>query len=124
MLGALYFLTPVLYPMSQLEGQNELLAWVIRLNPMSWYVQAMRDVMYSLVAPPIWEIGALLVGGFVNTLLGTDTVWLGSQPQALIIIILVVVGGRLDGPGRQVRTHTFVAGCVHRRPGHQTHRRR
>jgi len=64
-LGALYFLTPVLYPMSLLEGQNELLGWIIRLNPMSWFVEAMHDVMYSLVAPPWWEIAALFVGGFV-----------------------------------------------------------
>ena len=62
-LGALYFLTPVLYPMSLLEGQNEILGWIIKANPMSWYVQAMHDVMYSLTAPVWWEILALLVGG-------------------------------------------------------------
>lgn len=64
-LGALYFLTPILYPMSLIEGQNEILGWVIKLNPMSWYVQGMHDVMYSLIAPPLWQIGALLVGGFL-----------------------------------------------------------
>lgn len=69
-LGALYFLTPILYPMSMIEGQSDLLAWVIQLNPMSWFVQAMHDVMYSLVAPPWWEIAALLVGGFL-------TFWIG-----------------------------------------------
>ena len=50
-LGALYFLTPVLYPMSMIEGQSDILGWVIKLNPMSWYVEAMHDAMYSLVAP-------------------------------------------------------------------------
>jgi len=64
-LGALYFLTPVLYPIAMVEGQNEVLGWVIKLNPMTWYVQGMHDVMYSLVAPPLWSIAALLVGGFV-----------------------------------------------------------
>ena len=63
-LGALYFLTPVLYPISMVEGQSEWLAWIIRLNPMSWYVQSMHDVMYSLVAPPALVIVGLLVGGF------------------------------------------------------------
>lgn len=63
-LGALYFLTPVLYPMSLLEGQNEILGWIIKLNPVSWYVESMHDVMYALTAPPLWIIGALLVGGF------------------------------------------------------------
>ncbi len=64
-LTALYFLTPVLYPISMIDGQNELLGWVIKLNPMTWYVESMHDVMYTLVAPPLWVIGALLVGGFL-----------------------------------------------------------
>lgn len=63
-LGALYFLTPVLYPISMIEGQNEVIAWVIRLNPMSWYVQSMHDAMYSLVAPNALVVLGLLVGGF------------------------------------------------------------
>jgi ABC-2 type transport system permease protein len=65
-LGALYFLTPVLYPMSMIEGTNEILGWIIRLNPMSWYVQAMHDAMYSLVAPSALVIGGLLLGGFLT----------------------------------------------------------
>jgi ABC-2 type transport system permease protein len=65
-LGALYFLTPVLYPISMLEGQSEWLGWIIKLNPMSWYVQSMHDVMYTLVAPPWWVIVSLLVGGFLT----------------------------------------------------------
>ncbi len=69
-LGALYFLTPVLYPMSQIEGQSELIGWVIRVNPMSWYVEAMHDAMYSLVAPPAWLLVALLAGGFAVFWLG------------------------------------------------------
>lgn len=63
-LGAMYFLTPVLYPMDQLDGQNAIIGWVIRLNPMSWYVEGMHDAMYSLVAPPLWQIVVLLLGGF------------------------------------------------------------
>jgi ABC-type polysaccharide/polyol phosphate export permease len=65
-LGALYFLTPVLYPISMLDGQNPLFGLVIKLNPMSWYVQSMHDVMYTLVAPPWWVIVSLLVGGFLT----------------------------------------------------------
>ena len=64
-LGALYFLTPVLYPMSLIDGQHELLSAVVHANPMSWFVQAMHDVMYSLSAPSALEIGALLLGGFL-----------------------------------------------------------
>ena len=65
-LGALYFLTPILYPISMLDGQNPLFALVIKLNPMSWYVQSMHDAMYSLVAPPWWVVVSLLVGGFLT----------------------------------------------------------
>ncbi|MHB1212206.1 MAG: ABC transporter permease [Candidatus Nanopelagicales bacterium] len=62
-LGALYFLTPVLYPMSMVEGQSEWLGWIVRLNPVSWYVEAMHDAMYSLVAPSGLVIAGLLAGG-------------------------------------------------------------
>lgn len=65
-LGALYFLTPILYPISLVDDQSEVLGWIIRLNPMAWYVQGMHDVMYSLVAPPALVIVALLVGGFLT----------------------------------------------------------
>jgi len=39
----------------------------------------MHDVMYSLVAPPIWEIGALLVGGFVVFWVGLSVFERGSE---------------------------------------------
>jgi len=64
-LSALYFITPVLYPLSLVEEQGSWLAWVVKVNPVSWYVQAMHDVMYSLTSPVWWELVALLVGGFV-----------------------------------------------------------
>ena len=65
-LGALYFLTPVLYPMSLVESSSESLALIVKCNPMSWYVQAMHDAMYGLTAPSGIEIAALLVGGFLT----------------------------------------------------------
>lgn len=64
-LGALYFLTPILYPIDMVSGHNVVLSTVVHLNPMSWFVQSMHDVMYTLVAPVWWEIPALLVGGFL-----------------------------------------------------------
>ena len=78
-LGALYFLTPVLYPISMVEGQSEWLAWIIRVLPMSWYVQAMHDAMYSLVAPPLLTVAALLVGGFVTFWIGLAVFDRGSE---------------------------------------------
>ena len=64
-LGALYFLTPVLYPMSLVETHSSALAWVVKLNPMSWYVEAMHDAMYTLTTVSVLEVLALLVGGFL-----------------------------------------------------------
>jgi ABC-type polysaccharide/polyol phosphate export permease len=69
-LSALYFLTPVLYPISMLDGQNPWLVLIVKVNPLSWYVQAMHDAMYSLVAPSPLVLLGTLVGGLV-------TFWLG-----------------------------------------------
>ena len=78
-LSALYFLTPVLYPISMVDGQNELLSLVVKLNPMSWYVESMHEVMYSLVAPPALVIAALLVGGFLTFWAGLAIFNRGSE---------------------------------------------
>ena len=69
-LGAFYFLTPILYPISMVQEQNVLLSTVVQANPMSWFVQSMHDVMYSLTAPTWWVIPGLLIGGFI-------TFWIG-----------------------------------------------
>lgn len=69
-LGALYFLTPVLYPMSLVNDTSEWLALIVQLNPMSWFVESMHQVMYSLQAPQWWVIPSLLG-------LGVVTFWLG-----------------------------------------------
>lgn len=78
-LSALYFLTPVLYPISMVDGQNELLSLVVKLNPMSWYVESMHEVMYSLVSPPALVIVALLVGGFLTFWAGLAIFNRGSE---------------------------------------------
>ena len=65
-LGAFYFLTPVLYPMTALEGRSEWLQLIVKANPMSWYVEAMHGAMYTLTAPSALTIIALLAGGFLT----------------------------------------------------------
>ena len=44
--------------------------------------------LLTVVTAIIWRTMFVSPYGFVNTILGTKTVWLGSEPQALIIIIL------------------------------------
>src|SRR3954451_9779498 len=45
----------------------------------------------TVVTAIMWQTMFVSPYGFVNTILGTDTVWLGSSPQALIVIILADV---------------------------------
>lgn len=71
-LGALYFLTPILYPLSLVEETASWLAVIVQANPMSWFVEAMHDVMYSLVMPEWWVVPGLLLFGAV-------TFWLGFK---------------------------------------------
>ena len=47
--------------------------------------------LLTVVTAIIWRTMFVSPYGFVNTILGTKTVWLGSEPQALIIIILADV---------------------------------
>jgi trehalose/maltose transport system permease protein len=45
----------------------------------------------TVVTAVMWRTMFVAPYGFVNTLLGTDTVWLGSEPHALIVIIIADV---------------------------------
>ena len=69
-LGLLYFATPILYPMSALDGMNHWLMLAIKLNPLSWYVQGMHDALYYLDAPSPLALLLLLLGGAGTFLLG------------------------------------------------------
>lgn len=65
-LGALYFLTPILYPMSVLDGHSHWLQIIVKANPMSWYVEAMHGAVYTLTAPSPLVLFVLLAGGFLT----------------------------------------------------------
>src|ERR687889_2138407 len=45
----------------------------------------------TVVTATMWRTMFVSPYGFVNTILGTKTVWLGSEPQALIVIIIADV---------------------------------
>src|SRR3954462_6189953 len=47
--------------------------------------------MLTVVTAILWRTIFESPQGFVNQILGTDTVWLGSEPQALIVIIIADV---------------------------------
>lgn len=84
-LAVLYFATPILYPMSMVQGYNPLLVLAVAANPMSWYVQSMHDVMYSLVSPPAWVLVVLLVGGAATFWFGLSVFVRASRNLAEVL---------------------------------------
>ena len=60
-LGALYFLTPVLYPLSFIPEQYDSLKAFIEWQPVSWFVIALHESLYTLNGPGVAVTAALLV---------------------------------------------------------------
>ena len=70
-LSALYFLTPVLYPVSPtLDGQNSTLRAFVSNQPVSVYVKAIHDSLYSLSGPGVLTTAALAGVGLLVFVLG------------------------------------------------------
>lgn len=65
LLGILYFVTPIVYPMEMARDQAGLIRLVVELNPMTWFVEATRQLMYTLTVPPWWQLLGLAGGGLV-----------------------------------------------------------
>jgi ABC-type polysaccharide/polyol phosphate export permease len=71
LLSALYFLTPVLYPVSAIPEDTDWLKAFVTWQPVSWYVRALHDAIYSLTGPGFLPTAWLLlfgVGTFVAAL--------------------------------------------------------
>jgi ABC-type polysaccharide/polyol phosphate export permease len=70
-LSALYFLTPVLYPVDPTipEDKGWLRAFVSN-QPVSWFVKALHDSLYSLSGPGVATTTGLLIFGAVVFALG------------------------------------------------------
>jgi ABC-type polysaccharide/polyol phosphate export permease len=64
-LSALYFLTPVLYPVSAIPASAAWLKAFVQYQPVSWYVQALHAALYSLDGPGVLVTGLLLLVGVV-----------------------------------------------------------
>jgi ABC-type polysaccharide/polyol phosphate export permease len=62
-LGALYFLTPVLYPITAIPESTGWLRAFVQWQPVSWYVRALHGAIYSLDGPGLLtSVGLLLFG--------------------------------------------------------------
>jgi ABC-2 type transport system permease protein len=69
-LTALYFLTPVLYPVSAIPSDAGLLKAFVSNQPVAIYVQALHDSLYSLSGPGVPTTLGLLT-------LGVAVFWIG-----------------------------------------------
>jgi ABC-type polysaccharide/polyol phosphate export permease len=65
-LSALYFLTPVLYPVSTIPADTGCLRVVVENHPLSLYVVALHDSLYSLDGPGVVRTAILLLAGLVT----------------------------------------------------------
>ncbi len=65
MLRFLFFLTPIIYPMSLLEGRPAIGSitydQLILLNPMTWFVGVARSATYMLEVPSATSMLVVLV---------------------------------------------------------------
>ncbi len=106
-LGALYFLTPVLYPISMIEGQNEILGWVIKLNPMTLVrARACTTSCTRSSRRPLWVIGALLVGGFLVFWAGWRSSIAAARTSGSCCDASRDFAVDLQGVGKRFRRHT------------------
>jgi ABC-type polysaccharide/polyol phosphate export permease len=64
---AWFFLTPIVYPLSAVPSN---LAWLIKLNPMTIFVEEFRNVLYDLRFPIWWQFGLLTLGSFATLAFG------------------------------------------------------
>ena len=70
-LSALYFLTPVLYPVDPTIPEDK--GWLrafVTYQPVSWFVRSLHDSLYSLSGPGVLRTAALLLFGAVIFALG------------------------------------------------------
>ena len=69
-LGALYFATPILYPLALLGDQASVLRTIVEANPITWFVTAMHEAMYTLDGPSLLQAGGLLALGAAVFVIG------------------------------------------------------
>ena len=69
-LQALFYLTPIIYPISLIEEEGERILFWYRLNPLTRFVESFRDLFYHLRFPGLgdwlyltaWSVAVLVTG--------------------------------------------------------------
>ncbi len=55
----LLYASPVAYALSSVPAN---LRWLFDINPITWFLEAFRWSLVGTAAPPLWQVGALVVG--------------------------------------------------------------
>jgi ABC-type polysaccharide/polyol phosphate export permease len=63
LLAAMYFLTPILYPVTAIPADKVLLRSFVQYQPVSLFVQGLHDSLYSLSGPGVAVAASLLAFG-------------------------------------------------------------
>jgi ABC-type polysaccharide/polyol phosphate export permease len=63
LLNLLFYAAPIIYPISFVTEKYDEHPWLrlYEFNPITAFVEAFRDVLYNLTAPPLWQLGYLAV---------------------------------------------------------------
>lgn len=69
-LGALYFLTPILYPVSAIPESYGWLRSFVAGHPVSWFVTQLHDCLYGLTLPSLGWVALSLLVGVLTMVLG------------------------------------------------------
>lgn len=65
-ISVFYFLTPILYPLELVQAASPVAARLIQSHPMTWFVEVMQSIMYSLEFPDPFNYSAVLIFGPVT----------------------------------------------------------
>ena len=66
----LFFLTPVIYPPSQVPARFE---WLLELNPLTHLIRPYQAVLYEGQAPALWDLGLATAAALIALAIGCAT---------------------------------------------------
>lgn len=67
LLQLLFYGTPIVY---SLETLPENFRWILKLNPMTYIIEAFRDIFYNRTMPDIKMLGVILISGILLCVVG------------------------------------------------------
>jgi ABC-2 type transport system permease protein len=71
-MNMLFYLTPIVYTIALVEDNAPApVATIVRLNPLTQFVNAMRDAVYELQAPSAARLGGLFAVSVASVLVGS-----------------------------------------------------